>query len=264
MKKIVSICLSLAVFLIHTGMVLAESMYGIGANFAKNDDLTVQYLLNDSPAQRAGLMPGDKVVQVNGVNTSNLSLMEAMNIIRGEKASSVNLLVKRGKEVKLYTIIREEIKVNVVNAPKWEEFCPTAYLYAEQQEDHYSIPLNFLLAMSLVGLPVAIHNKNKSDNISNLNYWTARRYAFQEEVKTCQSDVNNQSACFMQVRQLEQAKNAQLQNTQLMEEANRIQNSAALQQNIQAQQQIQNTKNLNNNLNNINNTMNRFYYQPRY
>jgi len=69
--------------------------------------------LEGTPAQRAGLRAGDKIIKINDVETTDLTLDEAVNLIRGPKGTTVALTVFREeweqtKEIKL---VREVIEV---------------------------------------------------------------------------------------------------------------------------------------------------------
>ncbi len=99
---------------------LKGSFEGIGAEIAiKNDKLTVVAPLPDSPAEKAGIKNNDKVLAINGEDTSGMSLDYAVNKIRGPKGSEVVLTISRdgldkSKEIK---IVRDTIKIQSV---KWE------------------------------------------------------------------------------------------------------------------------------------------------
>jgi carboxyl-terminal processing protease len=67
---------------------------GIGAVIGmKDNQLTVVSPIADSPAENAGIKPGDKIIKIDGQFTSGLSLIEATFKIRGPKGTSVKLLV---------------------------------------------------------------------------------------------------------------------------------------------------------------------------
>ena len=50
--------------------------------------------IEGSPAQKAGIKPGDIILEIEGISTDGISLLEAVNKIRGPKGSSVALLIK--------------------------------------------------------------------------------------------------------------------------------------------------------------------------
>ena len=72
--------------------------------------------LEDSPAERAGLLADDKILEINGESTKGINVDAAADKIRGEKGTTVNLLIQRkGVPNKIYTIIRDEIEVKSVS-----------------------------------------------------------------------------------------------------------------------------------------------------
>ena len=99
---------------------MSGSFDGIGAEIGiRKDVLTIISPLEGSPAQEAGLKPGDKVIKVDDTLTSDLTLDEAVSLIRGEKGTEVTLLIFREdwEETKEIKIIRNVIQVPII---KWE------------------------------------------------------------------------------------------------------------------------------------------------
>jgi carboxyl-terminal processing protease len=85
---------------------------GIGAVISMKDNvLTVVSPIADSPAEKAGIKPGDKIIKINDQFISNLSLVEATFKIRGPKGTTVKLLVLHEGENEPVdiAIVREEI-----------------------------------------------------------------------------------------------------------------------------------------------------------
>ena len=75
--------------------------------------------LEGTPAQEAGLKPGDKILKVNDTFTENLSLEEVVKIIRGPKDTEVTLLIQRESWTGPKEVI---LKRTVIKIPtlKWE------------------------------------------------------------------------------------------------------------------------------------------------
>lgn len=96
---------------------LSGSFGGIGAEIGfKNDQLTIVAPLKDSPAEKAGLRSGDKIVEINASSTINLNINEAVKLIRGPKGTQVNLTINRNgaeKPIKV-NIVRDTINVPVI------------------------------------------------------------------------------------------------------------------------------------------------------
>lgn len=96
------------------------SFEGIGAEIGiKQGRLTIIAPLVGSPAEQAGLIAGDKVLYIDGLDTSFMSVHTAVQYIRGEKGSSVVLTVERDGETAPLdiTITRDTIQIESV---KWE------------------------------------------------------------------------------------------------------------------------------------------------
>ncbi len=93
---------------------------GIGAEIGIRDKiLTIISPLPESPAEKAGLKPKDKVIKINNESTENISLNQAVRKIRGKKGTSVVLKVYRERDNKFHeiTIVRDTIKIVSV---RWE------------------------------------------------------------------------------------------------------------------------------------------------
>ncbi len=89
---------------------LEGTFEGIGAELGKKDDkLTVISTLDSSPAQKAGLLSGDVIAKVNNEDSVDWSIDKAVSKIRGEKGTTVKLVIIRGTETKEFTITRDAI-----------------------------------------------------------------------------------------------------------------------------------------------------------
>lgn len=96
---------------------LGQQFDGIGAEMQMKDGiLTVVAPLENSPAQRAGILAGDKVLKINGESTENLGLSEAVDKIRGPRGTEVTLSVFHADEDELreITVRRDVIVVKSV------------------------------------------------------------------------------------------------------------------------------------------------------
>jgi len=92
---------------------------GLGVEITvRNGLLTVVSPIEDTPAARAGLQPGDQIVGIDDETTEDMTLTEAVKRLRGPKDSSVTLLVRRKGEDKLltFTLVRAVIEISSVRA----------------------------------------------------------------------------------------------------------------------------------------------------
>jgi carboxyl-terminal processing protease len=79
--------------------------------------------IDDTPAQRAGVMSGDLIVRLDDKPVKGLTLNDAVNLMRGKPGSSITLtIVREGAEKPLrITIVRDVIKVTSVKSRLLEE-----------------------------------------------------------------------------------------------------------------------------------------------
>ncbi len=96
---------------------------GVGIEIGLREGiLTVISPLNDTPAQRAGIIAGDKILAINDESTSEITVEEAVAKIRGQRGTKVVLTILRKKdnkeETKDFELIRENIKIPTV---KWKK-----------------------------------------------------------------------------------------------------------------------------------------------
>lgn len=97
---------------------LYGSFEGIGANVQMNADgkLFIVAPLDGSPAEAAGLRSGDLILAVNGESIEGLSLLEAVNLIRGPRGSDVTLLVRHLGQIEEVELVvrRDRIELDSV------------------------------------------------------------------------------------------------------------------------------------------------------
>ncbi|MBU0596677.1 S41 family peptidase [Patescibacteria group bacterium] len=121
---------------------LAGEFQGIGAEVGLRDGLLIIVSpLQGSPAGAAGLKAGDKIFAIDGVDSSPLTLEEAVLKIRGEKGTPVVLTISHDgyDQIEDITIIRDIInvptvywerktdtvvymRINYFNGTTWDEF----------------------------------------------------------------------------------------------------------------------------------------------
>ena len=108
------------------------SLKGIGTQIGIRDgELVIIAPLEDSPAERAGLLADDRILEINGESTKGINIDAAADKIRGEKGTTVTLLIQRkGVPNKLYSVVRDEIEVKSVSCkPPFETEIPNDIQY---------------------------------------------------------------------------------------------------------------------------------------
>ncbi len=101
---------------------LSGTLDGIGAVLNYKDGiLTVVSLIKNSPAEKAGLLPLDKITQINDTGTIGIDLDKAVGLIRGKKGTTVKLDVVRNNSASPlhFSIMRDTITTPVIETKKY-------------------------------------------------------------------------------------------------------------------------------------------------
>lgn len=100
------------------------SFEGIGATVRMNEDdvLEIVETYTDSPAENAGLLPGDQVLEVDGQSIVGYSVFDAVTLIRGPEGSEVILTIQReGTDPFKVTIIRARLDIPIIESRMLED-----------------------------------------------------------------------------------------------------------------------------------------------
>jgi len=90
---------------------------GLGIEISLRDGvLTVVSPIDDTPAFKVGIKPGDKIIKIEDESTLDMTLQDAVSRLRGETGSPVTITIfrKTFKAPKEFTIVRDIIKVRSV------------------------------------------------------------------------------------------------------------------------------------------------------
>lgn len=120
-----------------------ENFEGVGMEIAvKNKILTVVAPLEGTPAYKAGIKAGDKIIKIDDKTTEGLLSEEAVELIRGKKGTQVKLLIVRPtfSEPKEFTITRDIIEVPVI---RWEMLASTDEASGKNNDIAYVKIYNF-------------------------------------------------------------------------------------------------------------------------
>ncbi|HEX6531901.1 MAG TPA: S41 family peptidase [Nitrospira sp.] len=96
---------------------------GVGIQIGvKENRLAVIAPIDGTPAQRAGIKAGDFITKVNDESTKDLSLMDAVQKMRGPKGTKVNLTIQRdgAADPLQFTLVRDTIKIESVKSKVME------------------------------------------------------------------------------------------------------------------------------------------------
>lgn len=99
---------------------LDGSMSGIGVSFfMMNDTANVDQVIPNGPAEKVGMLAGDRIISVNGESIvgGTLTAEGIRSKIRGEKGTKVRIGVKRNTSKKMltFTITRDDIPMNTID-----------------------------------------------------------------------------------------------------------------------------------------------------
>lgn len=92
---------------------------GVGIQIGVKDNrLAVIAPIEGTPAHRAGIKAGDFIIKVNDDPTKDLTLMDAVQKMRGPKGSKVNLTIQRdgATDPLVFTLVRDTIKIESVKS----------------------------------------------------------------------------------------------------------------------------------------------------
>jgi carboxyl-terminal processing protease len=134
---------------------IAGSFDGIGAELGMKDEiLTIIAPLDGSPAQRAGLRSGDKILKVDDKSSLDLTIDQAVDRIRGKKGTQVKLTILHDGEQETADIIvtRDTIKLDSAKV----EFIDDQIAHLEIIKFSDDVDTQFNSAMNKI-----INNKSK-------------------------------------------------------------------------------------------------------
>lgn len=141
-----------------------EGVYGgVGLQLlgnAENYTVTITRVFRDTPAERAGIRKGDRLVRVEDIEVDFYSMQNAVNVMRGEINESVEIEVQRGDEYLTFQVPRAEIHINRVEYTMLENNVGYIVLYefAGESQKEFTQALNDLEARGASSLIVDLRD----------------------------------------------------------------------------------------------------------
>lgn len=96
-----------------------EEYVGIGVHIAKNvstGKMVIISVMPNSPAKEAGIVSGDIITSIDGVEVTNENYTESVNSLKGKEGTTAKLTIQRGEQVITKTVIRKKITANNVES----------------------------------------------------------------------------------------------------------------------------------------------------
>ena len=136
---------------------------GIGiymVNDKKTNQIMVLSPIKGSPAEKAGIQPGDYIISVNGEQCTADDLTVISTKIKGEEGSTVKLQILRGEETLDFEITRENIIVNPVEGEVLEN--KIGYIefssFDENTADEFKSKFEELQSQGITSLIIDLRN----------------------------------------------------------------------------------------------------------
>lgn len=147
---------------------LGGAFDGVGIQLGYNKDkrLVVISPLKGTPADKAGVKAGDLIIQINAKDTTNLSLPEAVSLIRGQKGTTVKLALYRENDNKPrdVTLTRDTIVVKTVEysyktTPSGKNIAVIRVSsFGEKTKNEWDLSIKEILAENPQGVIVDVRN----------------------------------------------------------------------------------------------------------
>lgn len=90
---------------------------GVGMIIRKysNEPVTVELLIEGTPAFKAGIRPNDKIMKIDGESTYNMELEDASKKLKGKVGTNVKLMIYREKEKKEKEVVLKRANIKLEN-----------------------------------------------------------------------------------------------------------------------------------------------------
>ncbi len=140
------------------------SFVGIGINVMTQttvleNGLYIYRVVGGSPAEAAGLMTGDVIVEADGVSFINYPYEDAVDVLLDEEGTTAELVVERNGERKSFSVTRKTFEQRNVEYNIYENLgYIRIYQFAENADEQFMEALNILLAKNVDGIIFDVRN----------------------------------------------------------------------------------------------------------
>lgn len=138
--------------------------YGIGAGLQQDTRsmvVTVTFVYEGSPAEAAGIKPGDEIVKVGEIEGTSMELSELVTHIRGEEGTSVHLEIMREEEGALeFDVERAKVDIPTVEYQMLEGSVGLVQVseFAENTPEKFEAAINDLTEQGMTKMIVDLRN----------------------------------------------------------------------------------------------------------
>ncbi len=140
------------------------SFMGIGINVMTQTEilekgLFIYRVVGGSPAEAAGLMTGDFIIEADGTSFIDYPYADAVDILLGEEGTTVELKVSRNGEEKTFSIVRTAFEQRNVEYNIYDNLgYIRIYQFSENADEQFLAALNTLLAKGVEGIIYDVRN----------------------------------------------------------------------------------------------------------
>lgn len=139
---------------------------GIELGFNKDKRLVVVSPLDGTPAKNAGILPGDLIVKINDKDTSNMNLLDAVNLIRGPKGTDVTLTIFRDGETSTHdfkltrdTIVVKSVQLEFKNTKSGKKIAVIKLTrFGERTNEEWNDAVSKILTEGSVAIVLDVRN----------------------------------------------------------------------------------------------------------
>ena len=127
---------------------------GIVMGFSEGGKVHVMSVIEDTPAERAGLVKDDEILEVDGESVKGMAPELVAKNVRGQVGSTVRLLVRRGTEEKVFELERDTIHMKTVAGRELENGLGYIRIssFSENSGEEFEQAYNELLQKDMKGL----------------------------------------------------------------------------------------------------------------